>query len=125
MYGSICNEVFLRGARSVIRRVLSIVYGDKYYSVLSYHLKKTLRLEGASLTELLIENPREVYKAMRILYRDEDALDSFLTLTLSAVNEVVGLTMPSEKIVKAMKTGNRKVIVGYLKLLVWHYERSE
>ena len=125
MYGSICNEGFLRRARSVIRRVLLIVYGDKYCSVLLYHLKKTLRLEGASLTRLLIESPREVYKAMRILYRDEDALDSFLTLTLSAVNEVLGLTMPSEKIVEAMKTGNRKVIVGYLKLLVWHYERSK
>lgn len=124
MYGNTCDEGFLRKARSVIRRVLSVVYGDKYYTILLYHLRKTLRLENTSLTRLFIEDPMEVYKAMKVLYGGEDVLDSFLTLTLSAVNKVLGLTISPKEIVKAMKTGNSEVIVEYLKLLVWYYEKS-
>ena len=124
MYENTCDEGFLRKARSVIRRVLSVVYGDKYYTILLYHLRKTLRLENTSLTRLFIEDPMEVYKAMKVLYGGEDVLDSFLTLTLSAVNKVLGLTISPKEIVKAMKTGNSEVIVEYLKLLVWYYEKS-
>ena len=83
------DERLLEKARSIIREIIRKLYGEGFLTVMVFHIRKILGSSNVSLIRLLIEDPKKIYEAMKNLYGGEDTLDSFLTVTLLAINKTV------------------------------------
>jgi len=119
------DERLLEKARSIIREIIRKLYGEGFLTVMVFHIRKILGSSNVSLIRLLIEDPKKIYEAMKNLYGGEDTLDSFLTVTLLAINEMIGYVMSPQEVIEAFKTGNREIITKYIRFLIWRYERSK
>ena len=117
------NEAAFEKAKKIIKDVLRKLYGDGFLTVLEFHIRKELKLYDEDLVRLLIENPRRVYDALKTLYGGEESLDSFLTVTILAINEMIGHVMAPRKLIEAMKKNDKEIVSRYVKFLVWRYEK--